>query len=212
MREMLKILWNGLVNAYDAAFSIVLTNVYFIVLSIPVITLPLSIAGLYYTNYQIASGESVDWKTFFVGIKLCWWTGIRWTAANALVIFSLVFYFFFFLDRVEFWAILLLGLDLGILAFWIIIQLLMFPMMLIQEKQAYFLALRNTLVFIGKWPGFSFTFLLPMIILVVASLFLPPLWIFLSIGLVAFLGSYAVYFRIESDRHPELFVDPRQER
>ena len=156
MREMLKILWKGLVSAYDAAFSIVLTNIYFIIFSIPVVTLPLTIAGLYYTNFQIASGESVDWKTFFIGIKRCWWAGIRWTAANGLVIFSLVFYFFLFLERTEFWAILLLGLDLGVLAFWVILQLLMFPMMLIQEKQAYFLALRNTLVFIGQWPGFQF--------------------------------------------------------
>ena len=210
MREMLNILWGGLVNAYDAAFPIMLSNIYFIVLSIPVVTIPLAVAGLFYTNFQIATGESVDWKTFFVGIKRCWWAGIRWTVVNGLVIFSLVFYFFLFIDRGEFWAIALLGLDLGVLAFWVIMQFLLFPMMLIQEKPAYLMALRNTLVFIMHWPGFSFTFLMPIIILVVASLFLPPLWIFLSVGLVAFLGSYAVYYRIESDRHPELFSDPRQ--
>ena len=211
MRNMLKILWKGLANAYDAAFSIVLANIYFVVLSIPVITLPLAVAGLYYTNFQIASGKSVDWKTFFVGIKSCWWAGILWTVVNGLVIFSLVFYSFFFLNRGEFWAMSLLGLDLGVLGFWIIMQFLLFPMMLIQEKQTYFLALRNTLVFIVHWPGFSFTFLMAIIILVVASLFFPPLWIFVSFGLVAFLGSYAVYYRIESDRHPELFSDPRHE-
>jgi len=211
MRAMLKILWSGLVNAYDAAFSIVLSNIFFIVLSIPVITLPLAVAGVYYTNYQIASGESVDWKTFFVGIKRCWWAGIRWTVVNGVVIFSLIFYFFFFLTRVEFWATALVGLILGILAFWVLIQFLLFPMMLIQEKQAYLLALRNTMIFIMHWPGFSFTFLFSIIVLVVASMFFPPLWIFLSIGLVAYLGSYAVYYRIESDRHPELFSDPRRE-
>ena len=79
MRNTLKIFWNGLVNAYDAAFAIILSNIYFVVLSIPIVTLPLTFAGLFYTNFQIASGESVDWKTFFVGIKLYWWAGIRWT-------------------------------------------------------------------------------------------------------------------------------------
>ena len=116
-----------------------------------------------------------------------------------------------FLDRGELWASALLGLDLGLLAFWVIMQFLTFPMMLIQEKPGLLMALRNSVVFIMHWPGFSFTFLLPIIILVVASIYLPPLWIFLSIGLVAFLGCYAVYYRIESDRHPELFKDPRHE-
>jgi hypothetical protein len=211
MRALLKILWGGLLNAYDAAFSIVLTNIYFVVLSIPIVTLPLAVAGLYYTNFQIANGESVDWKTFFVGIKQCWWSGIRWTLGNVVVMYSLVFYYLILAVREELWATALLGLDLGILGFWVIIQFLLFPMMLMQEKQAYFLALRNTLVFILHWPGFSFTFLITIIFLVVVSLFVEPLWILLSFGLIAFLGSYAVYFRIESDRHPELFKDPRHE-
>jgi hypothetical protein len=93
----------------------------------------------------------------------------------------------------------------------VIMQFILFPMMLIQEKQAYVLALRNTLVFIFQWPLFSFTFLMPIIILIIASLYFPPLWVFLSFGMVAFLGCYAVYYRIESDRHPELFRDQRFE-
>lgn len=211
MRNLLKILWGGLVNAYDAAFSIVLSNIYFLILSIPIITIPLAVSGLYYSTYQVASGESVDWKTFFEGIKRYWWAGIRWTLANAVVMFSLLFYFFLLIDRGEMWASALLGLDLGIMAFWVIMQTITFPMMLTQEKPSYVLALRNSIVFIVRWPAFSFAFIFPIVILVVASLYFPPLWIFISIGLVAFLGSYAVYYRIESELHPELFRDPRQE-
>lgn len=219
MPEPLKIFWRGLVNAYDAGLSIVLSNLFFLIFLMPaaihplllILTLPWGIAGLFHTNYLLASGELVDFKTFFEGIKLYWWAGVRWTLVNGVVIFSLVFYFFLFVDRGELWSTALLGLDLGILAFWVILQFFLFPMMLIQEKPAYLMALRNTLVFIMRWPRFSFTFLMPIIILVIASLYLPPLWIFLSMGLVAFLGSYAVYYRIESDRHPELFSDPRQE-
>ncbi len=209
MRKTLKILWNGLVNAYDAAFAIILSNIYFVVLSIPIITLPLTFAGLFYTNFQIASGESVDWKTFFIGIKLFWWAGIRWTVINFIVLFSTIFYFYLFVERDELWSSALLGLDLGIMAFWILMMFMTFPMMLIQQKPAFLLSLRNTMIFFVHWPGFSFAFLVPMIILVVASAFFPPLAIFFSVGLVAYLGSYAVFYRIDSQNHPELYKDPK---
>jgi hypothetical protein len=212
MRRMLIILWNALVNAYDAAFMIIITNIFSVILCIPVITIPLAAAGLFYTNFQIASGESVEWKTYFEGIKQHWWTGIRWTVVNGIVLFSLTFYFFFFLDREEIWAAALTGLVLGTMAIWILMMFLTFPMMMIQEKPSLLSSLRNSLVFILRWPGFSFTFLLPVILLLIVTLIFPPLGIFLSLGLVAYLCSYAVYYRIESDRHPELFTDPRQSR
>jgi len=208
---MLKILWTGLVNAYDGAFVIVLSNLAFVVLCIPIITVPLAVAGLYYTNYQLASGESIDWKTFFEGIKRYWWAGIRWTVINAIILFSLSFYCIFLLSRPELWASALVGLDLGIMAVWVLMQMLTFPMMILQEKPEFVRSLRNVLVFLLRWPGFSFTFLLPIVILVVVSLFFLPLWIFFSAGLIAYLGSYAVYYRVESERHPELFRDPRHE-
>jgi hypothetical protein len=211
MRAMLKILWTGLVNAYDGAFVVVLSNLAFVILCIPLITIPLAVAGLYYINYQLAAGESIDWKTFFEGIKKYWWAGIRWTVINGVVLFSLSFYCIYLMDRPELWAAALVGLDLGIMAVWVLMQLLTFPMMILQEKPDFVRSLRNTLIFLLRWPGFSFTFLLPILILIVVSLYFPPLWIFFSAGLIAYLGSYAVHYRVESDRHPELFRDPRRE-
>jgi hypothetical protein len=138
VRKTLKILWNGMVNAYDSAFAIILSNIYFVVITfaifiLPVtifslvyliLVLPLTITGLFYTNFQIASSESVDWKTFFVGIKRYWWAGIRWTLVNFIVLFSTIFYFQLFVERDELWSSALLGLDLGVMAFWILMMFL----------------------------------------------------------------------------------------
>lgn len=211
MRNILKILWNGLVNAYDGAFILVLSNVFFSFLLLPIVTIPLAIAGLYYSNFQLAAGESVDWKTFFEGIKRHWWTGIRWTVINAVVLFSLTFYFFFFIDRPEIWGAAMTGLCLGIMAIWVLIQFLSFPMMLKQEKPAYLTALRNSMIFIVHWPGYSFAFLFPIVALVVLSLYFPPIFIFLGAGLIAFLGCYAINYKFEEIAHPEQFKDPRHE-
>ena len=232
MRKMLKVLWTSLVYAYDGAFQIVLANLFwaFVVVAVVQISVfltegPLIIisillmiggvaaafSGLYYATFQVASSEPVDWKTFFSGIRHYYWAGLRWTVINAVVLFSLIFYFFVLFERQELWAVALLGLDLGVMAFWILMQLITFPLMLMQEKPAFLQSLRNALVFFARWPGYTFTFLAPILVLFVAGLSFWPLFLFLVTGLMAYLGSYAVYFRIESDRRPELFADPRHE-
>lgn len=211
MPKTMKILWGGLLNAYDGAFMIVLSNLFFAFLLLPIVTTPLAVAGLFYCNFQIAAGESVDWKTFFEGIKLYWWAGIRWTIVNVVVLFSLTFYFLMFVDRPDTLSAGVTGLSLGIMAVWVLIQFISFPMMLKQEKPAYLTALRNSLIFIVRWPGFAFAFLLPIVALAVITLFFPPIFIFLSAGLIAFLGSYAVNYKLTELTHPELLKDPRHE-
>jgi len=222
----IKVLWHSLVNAYDAAFMIVYANIVTVflfvpalIIPIPILALPLGVigaalgfTGLFYTSYQIATGESVDWKTYFEGIRRYWWPGLRWTLINGLVLFSTSFYFVFFAYSNEVWAAGLMGLDLGIMAVWVLVQMLTFPLMLHQEKPSFRMALRNALIFLVRWPTISFTFLLPAILLIVITLIFPPIGVFLSIGLVAFLCCYLVYFRIEIERHPELFLDPKQNR
>jgi hypothetical protein len=222
----LKVLWHSLVNAYDAAFMIILSNILAIFLIVPALLVPalilalplgvlgaaLAFTGMFYTNYQVATGESVDWKTFFEGIRLYWWPGLRWTVINGAVLFSMSFYFLAFSYSEESWASIVMGLDLGLMAIWVLLQLLTFPLMLHQEKPSFRMALRNALVFLMRWPTFSFTFLLPALLLIFITLIFPPIGIFLSLGLVAYLCCYVVYFRIEIERHPELFVDPKQIR
>jgi hypothetical protein len=222
----LKILWRSLINAYDALFIIILSNLLSILLMLPALLIPLPIiavplsilcaalafSGLFYTNYQVASGESVDWRTYFEGIRRYWWPGIRWTVLNGVVLFSTSFYLIFFSYREEAWAAGLMGLDLGLMAMWVLSQMLTFPLMLHQEQPRFRTALRNALVFLMRWPTISFVFLLPALLLILLTLIFPPIGVFLSLGLIAYLCCYVVYFRIEFENHPELFLDPKQNR
>jgi hypothetical protein len=221
--QPLIVLWQCLRNAYDAFFMIIFSNLaacalvilpFFI--PIPLVAFPLAffglalgVTGLYHTNYQLACSEPVDWRTFFEGIRRYFWPGLRWTLINTAVMFSMSFYLLFFASRSETWASILMGLDLGLMAVWILMQMITFPLMLHQEKPGFRSALRNSLVFLVRWPVISFTFMLPALLLIILTLFFPPVGVFFSLGLVAFLCSYLVYFRIEIDRHPELFADAK---
>lgn len=230
--KTLKILWSGLVNAYDGAFQIVLANIYFIftIMAAPilfsftnfwpalillVVTVPAGFAGLYYTTFQVAASEPSDWKCYFEGARKFFWPSLRWTILNGIIYFSLSFYFLYFVDPAREMGLLgsaIVGLDLGIMAYWTLMQMLTFPLLLEQNQPTLRTALRNALVFLLRYPGISFAFLLPTLVIIIATIFFPPLLAFLTAGFTAYMGCYVVYYRIESELHPELFRDPKQER
>ena len=73
-----------------------LSNVFWLALIIPVITIPLAFAGLYSCAHGIVQGESLKWKSFFNGIKKHFGASVLWTGANLLVLAVIIFYVWFF--------------------------------------------------------------------------------------------------------------------
>jgi uncharacterized membrane protein YesL len=185
MRNIGKIMLGGIYTAWDGFWLLWLANVLWFVLCLPIITAPAAFAGLYYTMHEMADGESVDWRTFFEGIKLYFWPGLRWFVANLLVLFVLGFYFLFFSSGGNFskeMGQILSGLPVGLLIAWGIINAFTFPLMLVQEKPSYMTALRNSLVFYVKWPGYTLAF-------VVFNAAVIALCVWLRVPILIFLGS-----------------------
>ncbi len=200
MRNIGKIMLGGLYTAWDGFWLLWLANVLWFVLCLPIITAPAAFAGLYYTTHQIAYGESVDWKTFFEGIKRYFWPGLRWFMANLLVAFVLGFYFLFFSSSGNLSQVtneILSGVPFGLLIVWGIINAFTFPLMLEQEKPSYLNALRNSLVFYLKWPGYSLAFVVfnAAVIALCAWLQVPILIILGS--LTALMTCVCVKYKVE---------------
>jgi len=204
MRKLGKVIWYGLVTAWDGFWIVWLAEVFWFLLCLPVITAPLAFTGLYYTMHQLANGESVDWRTFFEGIKLYLWPGIRWTVINALVILILYFYFFYLgqtganassSDQATLQA--LSGVPLGLIVLWAAINGLTFPLMLRQEKPNYRTALRNSLVFYLKWPGYTLAFLLINGIVIALSVWLLVPFMVLTVSFTALMACVLVKNKVE---------------
>ncbi len=163
MRNTWKAILNGLYTAWDGFWMLWLANILWILLCLPILTAPAAFAGLYYTTHEMANGESVEWRTFFEGIKRYFWPGLRWFVANLLVAVVLVFYFLFFSsggNPSQNISQVLSGLPVGLLIVWGVINAFTFPLMLEQEKPSYLTALRNSVVFYMKWPGYTLAFIL----------------------------------------------------
>ena len=206
MRQIGKIMFSGLVTAWDGFWFVWLAEILWFALCLPIITAPLAFTGLYYTMHQLANGESVDWKTFFEGIKRYFWAGLRWFGFNLLVVFVLAFYFLFFSasDLTQDLRQAISGVPAGLMVVWGIINAFTFPLMLQQEKPSYLTALRNSLVFYLKWPLFTLAFVLFNAAVIALSIWLQFPALVLTGSLTALMACVCVKYNIEETKAAKL--------
>lgn len=190
-----RLIYDGFLIMWDEFWMVWLSNLFWLVLLIPVITLPLAFAGLYVCAHRIVHGESLEWRSFFVGIKKHFGTALRWTGANLLVFLVLAFYIWFFTVRnsnlSDVWRNL--GNVFIVLALlWSVLNLYTFPFMLVQKNPSYLNALRNSAVMFLKWPGQAFGFTLFNLLVIGLSIWLRFPWLVFGASLPALMSCLCV--------------------
>jgi len=190
-----RLIYDGFLMTWDGFWMIWLSNLFWLALLIPVITAPLAFAGLYACAHGIVHGESLDWKSFFVGIKKHFGASLRWTGANLLVFALLAFYTWFLSYRdsnlTDVWRTLG-GFFVGLASVWWIVNMFTFPFMLVQVKPSYLNALRNSAVLFLKWPGQALGFTLFNLVVIALSLWLRFPWLVLGASLPALMACLCV--------------------
>lgn len=149
-------IYDGLLTMWDEFWIVWLSNLFWLLLLVPVITIPLAFAGLYACAHEIVHGESPGWRCFFTGIKRNLGASLRWALANAFALFIIGFYMWFFrtqMDHATNQSSTLVGISVAITFLWWILNMYTFPLMLVQAKPSYLNALRNSAVMFIKWPG-----------------------------------------------------------
>ena len=185
-----RLIYEGLQTLWDGFWIVWLSNFFWLVLLVPVITIPLAFAGLYACAHGLVYGQSLEWHTFFTGIKKYLGASLRWTFANLLVLFVLGFYAWFFTVQGNlagrsgtltgiFWALALL---------WWILNMYTFPFMMVQAKPSYLNALRNSAVLFIKWPGQALGCTVFNLLVVFISVWLRFPWLIFGASLPALMS------------------------
>lgn len=197
MEADFRLVWKALTNAYDDGWKLVLVNLAWFVLSLPVITLPVTMAGLTYFTHEMVHGESVGWKDFFVGIRKYFWPSMRYLLLNLFIFFLLLFYFLNIGKILPGAASFILGLILVLFLIWLLFMPFVFALMVQQEKPSLRSGLRNGLVMWLKWPGVTIIAVMLVYFLVgISSIFLLP-WCFITASLCSYLFAFIVMVKAE---------------
>ncbi|MEA5077224.1 MAG: DUF624 domain-containing protein [Anaerolineaceae bacterium] len=188
-------------NLWDGFWVIWLAQVLWLLLCLPVVTIPLAFLGLYTCADAVAFGESTSWKTFFSKFKEKWKPALVWSLINLVVMGIFAFYIWFFTQNSVGLsgtaASVLQVTAISILVFWFLLNQFTFPFLLAQEKPSYKQALRNSLVLFIKWPGMTFAFTVLILCVFALALAFRFFWVIFAASLPAFLASSCVKFVTE---------------
>ena len=190
-----RLIYDGFLVMWDGFWIVWLSNLFWLALLIPVITFPLAFCGLYTCAHGLAHGESLDWQSFFTGIKKYWGASVRWSGANLLVFFVLTFYVWFFSFRggnVTNTGRTVGNVFLVLALLWLALNLYTFPFMLVQAKPSFLNALRNSAVLFIKWPGQALGFTLFNFLVIGLSLWLRFPWLVFGASLPALMSCLCV--------------------
>jgi uncharacterized membrane protein YesL len=176
------------------------TNIRWVLLMLPIVTIPPAFAGLYYATSQLVHNKPGSGQTFFDGFKKYFRTSYSWFFSNVLVVGLLLLNINLSVRFPQVWWLQILrGVYWVLLGVWLLLQFYTFPLLVQQEKPRLGLAIRNSAILWLKHSIFSLLLSIVIIVFIVVSIFLFPLWFVISASLIAYLANLGVFFLLSKE-------------
>jgi uncharacterized membrane protein YesL len=200
MSGSMRVLWEGLQDAFDSMAELVIVNILWVLLTIPVLTAPGALAGAYYMTNLIAHRKPVTWRTFFEGFRQFFWLAWLWTLVNILAGFVVYSNFKFYEQFSGTWVAYLQGAALGAGILWMVLQLYVFPLLIEQEDRRLRIAWRNSFILLVSNPGLALLLILFLGLIVVLSVVLQVPWLIITVSICTFLANWCAVHALEAIR------------
>lgn len=161
-----------------------------VLISIPIVLAAPAIGGLFYATNQLVHDKDGSLSVFWEGVKIYLWPSYRWGFLNLVVAFLLSLNIWFY-GNWEWRVAAYLRVAFIVFAiFWATLQIYTFPFIIEQEEPLLKMSLRNSFIATARFPLQSFGFVvLIAVIVLVSTLVFPPLWIVISVSLIAYLSN-----------------------
>ncbi|MHB0859099.1 MAG: YesL family protein [Anaerolineae bacterium] len=192
IREAMEVFWQTLKDTWEELYSIAIVNLVWLFASFTVVLFPVTAAGMYYVANRVAHGKTFHFSDFIEGIKLYWWRSLLWFLANIVVIALFVVNIMFYSSFEGSWVVVVGGLWLALLVFWLSMQVYFWPLLIEQSETKMLQAWRNAAFLILANPFYAFFIVTFTVVLFAVSTVLTLPLIFVGMGLVAILGNNAV--------------------
>jgi len=187
--RMVKILW-------DELLTLAVCNLLWLLLCLPIVTAPASFAALYSVADLAAREKPVAIRDFFAGFKAYFIKGTLLGLLNLVVGIIIAGNFAFYGQMEAGWAQVVRAIWIAIGAFWLLLQVYLLPMLVVQVEPKIGVALRNTVMLTLAQPFYTIIVALEVGALVVVSArLIVPVGI-ITMSLVALLSCVALNDRL----------------
>jgi hypothetical protein len=167
--------------------ALIKINILWFLLTLPILTAPGAMAGLFYAINKLAKNESVNAHTFFEGFQKYFWVSWRLTLLNIAVFFIAYLNFVFYQDMQEIINKWPLGVVLGLVFVWTVLQIYILPLLIEQDSNHLLASIRSSIVLLLRYPGPTYMTASILFLLVLLSI-----WLF-GVPLLIFLASMCAY-------------------
>jgi uncharacterized membrane protein YesL len=182
-----------LIDIYYDSIPMISINLAWFLISILIIPIFPAWVALHYATNQLAHKDNAEWSVFWEGFRKFFWRSYKWGFAIFGGFFILGFNVWFYGQYQNFWAATAQMFFIWLFIFWGLINLYTLPMIMEQEKKSYRLALRNSMVLVGKRLWKTLLLIILIILVVVISAVVPLFFIVISGALIAYMSnSFAV--------------------
>ena len=203
MSANIRVIWEGLQDAFDSMAELVIANFLWALLTIPILTAPASLAGAYYMTNLLAHRKPVSWRTFFEGFRRFFWLSWGWALANLLVAFVIYSNYVFYQRFGGSWVAYVQGIVLGVGILWLVLQVYVFPLLIEQEDRRLRIALRNSFVLLVSNPGLALILIVLLVLVAGLSTILQVPWLIITVSFSTFLANWSVLHALESVRQQQ---------
>jgi hypothetical protein len=150
------------------------------------IPLPVVSGALCFVTNQISRGKAITWHAFLVGIRRYWGKSLVVGLINLVVLILIATNIQFYGAVLQgTWTNLVVSLWLILGAYWLLVQIFWFPMILELENEKILLALRNALAMAIITPGFTLSLAMIMVAII-------GLCVVLTVPIFLFLASFVL--------------------
>lgn len=171
------------------------------------ITLVPALGGLYTAIMEREQDEPVDWQRTWRGFKRFWAITLYWGAIVSLGFVALGVSLWFFQGMDGTLAVIATMLTIVAIIVWTAINQFSLPLLLLQEQRSVMLAIRNGYVICLRQPLTALKVTVTNLLITAVSILLPPLWIFISVALIAQNQTHAMRAAVKEIRRKDAARD-----
>ena len=183
---------------WDELLTFIVCNIFWLLLCLPVVTAPASCAALYYVADLAARRKPVSYRDFFSGARQYLIKGTLLGLINVLVIALLAINVLFYTQMQSGLAPILRAAWLAVCVFWGMVQIYLFPLLVVQIEPKVLWALRSAVMLSLAQPIFTFTIALTAGGLLALSLSLVIPFLTIGMSATALLSCVALNDRLDA--------------
>lgn len=183
--RFIQYLGSASVKLYYDMRELLMLNMLWVLFTIPLITAPGAMAGLFFATHKLAKNEPISARTFLDGFKKFFWVSWRLTLLNIAVFFMAYLNFTYYQNMSGSKSKWPLGIVLGLSAVWAMIQIYILPLLIEQNSKQIFAAIRDSVVLLLRYPGPLYGTAIVLFLLSLISIWL------IGVPWLLFLGSFS---------------------